>query len=213
MHMNTFLLGYIRHKFIEPLIEQNRLSAQRHIIELIEDGCQQSIAVTLDWVYQKEKAEREGFEFTDPPPTLASVTARYPIQLPKRPTGTAILPSDYLRLRYVEPLKHRNAVNDLCNRDKIRAIGRAEGIVATLDWMRQKERAQLEGMPFALPVPNPKSVTAKHWFQYFQYPNKGDSARFILPVAYIYYRFIDPSFQRWRAEGYALGYAEAHLQI
>ena len=210
--MKTSPSGYIRHKFIESLRKRNRQSAQRHIIELMEDGCEQGIAVTLDWVRQKEKAQRKGIEFTDPKPTVASVSARYPIRLPKRPTGSAILPSDYFRLKYVEPLKYRNAVKDLRDKDQIGAIGRVEGIAATLDWMCQRERARREGIPFVLPVPNPKSATAKRQFNYSQYPDKGDSARFILPVAYIYYRFIDPSFQRWRAEGYALGYAEAQLQ-
>ena len=211
--MSTSFSKYIRHKLIEPLRERNRQMAQRHIFELIEDGCAQGIAVTLDWVPQKEEAQRKGIEFIEPSPTLASVAARYPIRLPKRPTGRAILPSDYIRLKYIEPLKYRNAMNDLRDKDKIRAIGRAEGISATLNWMHQKEKTQREGIPFVLPIPNPKSVTAKHWLRYRQYRDKNDSSRFILPVAYIYYKFIDPSFQRWRAEGYALGYVKARFQI
>ena len=197
--------SYIRQRFIEPLTEWNRDAAQRHVFKFVEEGCEQGIAVTLGWMRRKEEAELLGVQFTEPAPTAASVSALYPVQLPNRPTGAPILPSDYLRLKYVEPLKYRAAVRDLCNKDKIREIGRAEGIVEVLDWMLRKEKAKRESMPFTQPIPNPKSATAKCQLRYAQYTRKGNPARFILPIAYIYYKFIDPSFQRWRAEGYARG--------
>ena len=205
--------SYIRQRFIEPLTERNRDAAQRHVLKFVEEGCEQGIAVTLGWMRRKEEAEFLGVQFTEPAPTTASVSALYPVQLPNRPTGAPILPSDYIRLKYVEPLKYRVAVRDLCNKDKMKAIGRAEGVAAILVWMRQKEKAQREGMPFTQPIPNPKSATAKCPLRYAQYPRKGDTARFILPIAYIYYKFIDPTFQRWRAEGYAVAYAEARHKI
>ena len=208
--MNGTLSEYMWRRFIEPLRERNRQSAQRHIAKLIEDGCEQGIAVTLEWAQRKEKAHREGTEFDEPTPTFIAVSSRYPVKLPKRATRTPILPADYLRWKYIEPLEYSSAVRDLRHKDNIRTIGRAEGIVATLDWLRQKEAAEWEGLLFDQPAPNPKSAVES---LRFRYADKEESTRFVLPVAYFYYRFLDPTFQRWRAEGYALGYAELRLQV
>lgn len=210
IHMNATLSGYIWREIIDPLRERNRQAAQRHIATLVEEGCEQGIIVTLGWVDRKEKAHRQGIEFNEPTPTHVTAAVQYPIRLPKKSSVSPILPSEYLRWKYIEPLEYRYAVRDLRYKDNIRAIGRAAGIEATSDWMRQKEAAECEGVPFGQPAPNPKSVAERLQFRYM---DKGEPPRFTFPVAYFYYKFIDPSFQRWRAEGYAVGYAEMKLQI
>ena len=60
-----------------------------------------------------------------------------------------ILPSDYLRHKYIEPLKQKR------EKEKQRRIaeGRAEMRAEILEWMREKEEADREGIPFDKPMP------------------------------------------------------------
>ena len=53
-----------------------------------------------------------------------------------------LLPSEYVRYKFVEPLKQR-----------IFNEGKAEMRAEIMDWMREKEEADREGIPFDKPMP------------------------------------------------------------
>ena len=57
-----------------------------------------------------------------------------------------LLPADYLRQKFIEPLKERQ-------KEEGRAEGRAEMHELFLDWIRRKEEAEREGRPFDEPMP------------------------------------------------------------
>ena len=57
-----------------------------------------------------------------------------------------ILPSDYLRYKFIEPLKQRL-------KDEGEAKGRAEMRAEFEDWLRDKEEAEREGIAFDRPMP------------------------------------------------------------
>ena len=61
-----------------------------------------------------------------------------------------LLPADYLRQKFVEPLKERQ-------KEEGRAVGRAEGRAEMreeiLGWLQRKEEAEREGREFNEPMP------------------------------------------------------------
>ena len=69
-----------------------------------------------------------------------------------------LLPADYLRQKFIEPLKERQ-------KEEVRAQGRVEGRVEgriegrsemreeILNWLQRKEEAELEGREFNEPMP------------------------------------------------------------
>ena len=61
-----------------------------------------------------------------------------------------LLPADYLRQKFIEPLKERQKEE---GRKEGRTEGRREGIAEMLDWLRSKEEAEREGREFNDPMP------------------------------------------------------------
>ena len=57
-----------------------------------------------------------------------------------------LLPADYLRQKFIEPLKERQ-------KEEGRAEGRAEMREQFLNWLRRREKAELEGREFNEPMP------------------------------------------------------------
>ena len=67
-----------------------------------------------------------------------------------------ILPSDYLRHKYIEPLKQKREKEKQRRKELEQrriAEGRAEMRAEILEWMREKEEAEREGIPFDEPMP------------------------------------------------------------
>ena len=60
-----------------------------------------------------------------------------------------ILPSDYLRHKYIEPLKREREKEKQRQKNE----GRSEMHAEILEWMREKEEADREGKPFDKPMP------------------------------------------------------------
>ena len=60
-----------------------------------------------------------------------------------------ILPSDYLRHKYIEPLKQEREKEKQRQKNE----GRTEMYAEILEWMREKEEADREGKPFDKPMP------------------------------------------------------------
>ena len=65
-----------------------------------------------------------------------------------------LLPADYLRQKFIEPLKERQKEE---GREEGRTEGRAEGRAAMrteiLEWLKDKEEAEREGREFKEPIP------------------------------------------------------------
>ena len=61
-----------------------------------------------------------------------------------------LLPADYLRQKFIEPLKERQKEE---GREEGRTEGRAEMRVEFLGWLQRKEEAEREGREFNEPVP------------------------------------------------------------
>ena len=61
-----------------------------------------------------------------------------------------LLPADYLRQKFIEPLKERQKEE---GREEGRTEGRAEMRVEFLSWLQRKEEAEREGREFNEPVP------------------------------------------------------------
>lgn len=61
-----------------------------------------------------------------------------------------LLPADYLRQKFIEPLKERQKEE---GREEGRNEGRAEMRAEIVDWMERKEEAEREGREFDEPMP------------------------------------------------------------
>ena len=65
-----------------------------------------------------------------------------------------ILPSDYLRYKFIEPLKQSlKDEGEAIGIAKGEAQGRTEMRAEILEWLRDKEEAEREGRPFDEPMP------------------------------------------------------------